>query len=248
MINMIRARWYELTHMLPFWGFLILIAGFAAAGADSTWRFGPEPLGDNAVSIQERMALAGFVLGVALIWFLSFLGDDERNSVASIALVGPQSRVQWVGSALVCYISVLACFAAAFVAAAGCAVMAWGHLPAITVEAVTDFLRFFSAFLVVAMAYGGLLLLSMVVLRRTVAGLAVLLMLVGGVVEHGLAQVLILLGAGNLAMAWGPYTLFAQLSLLCGGGIPSLGALGCAAVTAVASTALSAMFMKRRCL
>ena len=52
MINMFRARWYELTRMITFWGFLVIVCCFALLATDSTLRNGNVPMGFDFTGLE----------------------------------------------------------------------------------------------------------------------------------------------------------------------------------------------------
>ena len=246
MINMFRARWYELTRMITFWGFLVIVCCFALLAADSTLRNGNVPMGFDFTGLEWQLLLAPLAAGAALLCHVSLLGYDERVGTAKTCLVGPASRTQWVLAGLLCFAIVLGCYTALFHGIVDVVLGLSGYLPSITPEGLGRFLGFVGAMTVVTLAYGCLLSLIMVVCRRTAVGVLALALLLGGAVEKGCAALLELFGAGAWAVMLEPYTLFGQFSALGQGAIPEAGALLLAGLVAVAAAAAAVAVFQRR--
>ena len=246
MINMFRARWYELTHMITFWGFLAIVCCIALLATDSTLRSGNVPVGFDFAGIEWQLLLAPLVAGAALLCHVSLLGYDERVGTAKTCLVGPASRTQWVLAGLLCFAVVLGCYTVAFHGIVDLVLGLSGYLPSITPEGLGRFLGFVVAMTLVTFAYGCLLSLAMAVCRQTAVGVLVLALLLGGAVERGCAALLELFGAGAWTAVLEPYTLFGQFAALWQGEIPEAGALLFAGFVAVASASAAVAVFQRR--
>lgn len=248
MVNLFRARWYGLVHTLPFWGFLILTAVIAALMTDSTVRFNDTPLGFDGMPFEEASILAGFVLGIASLWFVAFAAPDEKTGFVKQCLVAVGSRWQWVCSGVLCFATVLLCFTASFVVGIGTMLLVHGFVPPVSLGAVGGSLHFLCTFLVVSIAYGCALSLVVVLTRSVGMGVLAVGVLLGGLVESGVAALLMAGGWGYLVDGWTACTLFGQLTALCAGGAPSAAGLVCAVAYAVVFLGLAVIVERRRAL
>ncbi len=246
MINMFRARWYEVVHTVTFWGFLILIGCFALLATDSTLRSGSIAVGFDFAGVGWQLLFAPVAIGAALLCHVSHLGYDERVETVKTCLVGPASRAQWVLAGLMCFVVVLGCYTVAFHGIVDLVLCLSGYLPTVTSDGVGRLLETVGAMTVVALAYGCLVSLIMAICRRTAVGVLVLALLLGGAVENGCASLLGFFGAGAWAAALEPYTLFGQFSALGQGTIPEAGALLFAGFVAVVSAAAAVAVFRRR--
>lgn len=246
LLHMFRARWYQTTHLVPFWGFLALLGCSALMATDSTLRFNDVPVGFDGAGIEWQLKLAVLTIAASLLCCISLAGLDEQVGTAKMCLVGPGSRTQWVLAGLMRFVAVLVCYTVMFYGAVWLALCLSGYLPTVTLEGVGRLFGFLGAMMVVALAYGSLLSLVMVICRRTAAGVLALFFLVSGIAERACADFLVLIGSGALASWVDSHFLFAQLFALSQGEIPEAGGLVLAAFVTVASTGIAVVAFGRR--